>query len=367
MRKSRRYRPPLMPGHRTCPRSGPAGLHQVVHRPQHFLDGGHAVPHVEVAQVDAVGLEAQKAALDGFGQARAGCGALTGCAATVTMPAIPPRAARRAWSLPCMRRCLCRERGVRGGAFAASGVYAEVPLPRAGCTRRCLCRERGVRGGAFAATVYARCLCRERGVRGGAFAASGLYASGAWACGGWGGIAYFVAIATGAGELPDYLLRGPVGVGVRRVDEVPVALPSPNRSRRSSSPGQAVTPEARYAPAAGSAGSVSGRCGAVDSHIHVTAQELQRGIHQEPRCQPVAFAPLSVSSRAATEREQNEAQAESKTAGGKAHASDGTAVPVLPWPDQTPHNGDRSRGSGAVIWCVHRDASCRRLPGHISK
>ncbi len=315
MRKSRRYRPPLMPGHRTCPRSGPAGLHQVVHRPQHFLDGGHAVPHVEVAQVDAVGLEAQKAALDGFGQARAGCGALTGCAATVTMPAIPPRAARRAWSLPCMRRCLCRERGVRGGAFAASG----------------------------------------------------LYASGAWACGGWGGIAYFVAIATGAGELPDYLLRGPVGVGVRRVDEVPVALPSPNRSRRSSSPGQAVTPEARYAPAAGSAGSVSGRCGAVDSHIHVTAQELQRGIHQEPRCQPVAFAPLSVSSRAATEREQNEAQAESKTAGGKAHASDGTAVPVLPWPDQTPHNGDRSRGSGAVIWCVHRDASCRRLPGHISK
>ena len=173
MRKSRRYRPPLMPGHRTCPRSGPAGLHQVVHRPQHFLDGGHAVPHVEVAQVDAVGLEAQKAALDGFGQARAGCGALTGCAATVTMPAIPPRAARRAWSLPCMRRCLCRERGVRGGAFAASGVYAEVPLPRAGCTRRCLCRERGVRGGAFAASgVYAevplpragctrRCLCRR--------------------------------------------------------------------------------------------------------------------------------------------------------------------------------------------------------------
>jgi hypothetical protein len=33
-------------------------------------------------------------------------------------------------------------------------------------------------------------------------------------------------------------------------------------------------------------------------------------------------------------------------------------------PAQTPHNGDRSRGSGAVIWCVHRDASCRRLPGH---
>ena len=31
---------------------------------------------------------------------------------------------------------------------------------------------------------------------------------------------------------------------------------------------------------------------------------------------------------------------------------------------QTPHNGDRSRGSGAVIWCVHRDASCRRLPDH---
>jgi hypothetical protein len=50
---------------------------------------------------------------------------------------------------------------------------------------------------------------------------------------------------------------------------------------------------------------------------------------------------------------------------GPAHARDGTEVPVLPWPDQTPHNGDRSRASGAVLWCVHRDASCRRLPGHI--
>ncbi len=52
---------------------------------------------------------------------------------------------------------------------------------------------------------------------------------------------------------------------------------------------------------------------------------------------------------------------------GSAHARDGTEVPVLPWPDQTPHNGDRSRGSGAVIWCVRRDASFRRLPGHITK
>jgi hypothetical protein len=25
---------------------------------------------------------------------------------------------------------------------------------------------------------------------------------------------------------------------------------------------------------------------------------------------------------------------------GPAHARDGTEVPVLPWPDQTPHNGD---------------------------
>jgi hypothetical protein len=29
---------------------------------------------------------------------------------------------------------------------------------------------------------------------------------------------------------------------------------------------------------------------------------------------------------------------------GPAHARDGTEVPVLPWPDQTPHNADRSRG-----------------------
>ena len=138
---------------------------------------------------------------------------LQDAAATVTMPAVPPRAAPGVVPplyaqvpLPrpgCTQRCLCRDPVVCRGAFAASGLYAEVPLPRAGCMQRCLCRERVV--------------CR------GAFAASGLYASGAWACGGWGGIAYFVAIATGAGELPDHLLRGPVGVGVRRVDEVPVA------------------------------------------------------------------------------------------------------------------------------------------------
>ena len=56
---------------------------------------------------------------------------------------------------------------------------------------------------------------------------------------------------------------------------------------------------------ASSAGSGSGRSGPVDSHIHIAAQELQRGGRQEPRCQSEAFASLSVSSRAAAEREQN--------------------------------------------------------------
>jgi hypothetical protein len=47
---------------------------------------------------------------------------------------------------------------------------------------------------------------------------------------------------------------------------------------------------------------------------------------------------------------------------GQPTARDGTEVPALPWPDQTPHNADRSPGNGAVLWCVHRDASCGRLP-----
>jgi hypothetical protein len=33
---------------------------------------------------------------------------------------------------------------------------------------------------------------------------------------------------------------------------------------------------------------------------------------------------------------------------GPAHARDGTGVPVLQWPDQTPHNGDIPRG-----WCCY--------------
>ena len=56
------------------------------------------------------------------------------------------------------------------------------------------------------------------------------------------------------------------------------------------------------------------------------------------------------------DREQNGPDAESKAAGGKAHARDGTEVSVLPWRDQTPQNGGRSRGSDVVIWCMHRDA-----------
>src|SRR5580698_2642872 len=116
---------------------------------------------------------------------------------------------------------------------------------------------------------------------------------------------------------------------------------------------------------AGGAGSGPGRCGAVGSRIQIAAEELQGRGHQEPRCEPVAFAPVSVGSRAVAERDKNEADAEIKAAGGEAHAGDGMAVPVLPWPDQAPHRGDGPPGSGAVSWCVHRDASCRlrcRLP-----
>jgi hypothetical protein len=40
-----------------------------------------------------------------------------------------------------------------------------------------------------------------------------------------------------------------------------------------------------------------------------------------------------------TERDQNEADAELKAAGSKAHATDGMEVSVLKWPDQTPHHG----------------------------
>ena len=62
------------------------------------------------------------------------------------------------------------------------------------------------------------------------------------------------------------------------------------------------------------------------------------------------------------EREQNEAKGEGEAAGRKAHARNGTEMPTLPWQHRASHKG--LQGSGAVIWCVHRDASChlrRRL------
>ena len=125
----------------------------------------------------------------------------------------------------------------------------------------------------------------------------------------------------------------------------------------------AEDPGARQARAS-SAGSGSGRCGAGHLHLHRAAKELQRRKHQEPRCQPVAFAPIVASFRLTTQREQNEAEGESKAAGSKAHARNGTEVAVLPWRHRASHEG--LQGRGAVIWCVHRDASChlrRRLSG----
>ncbi|HYB00900.1 MAG TPA: hypothetical protein VED37_11835, partial [Ktedonobacteraceae bacterium] len=110
---------------------------------------------------------------------------------------------------------------------------------------------------------------------------------------------------------------------------------------------------------ASSAGSGSGRCGAGHLHLLRAAKELQRRKHQEPRCQPVAFAPILASFRLTTEREQNEAEGESKAASSKAHARNGTEVAVLPGQHRASHEG--LQGRGAVIWCVHRDASCHLL------
>ena len=94
----------------------------------------------------------------------------------------------RAWPGRCTQRCLCRDPVVRGGAFTATRLYAEVPLPRPRCTQRCLCRDPVVRRGASTATrLYAevplprpgctqRCLCRDPVVRRGASTATRLYA-----------------------------------------------------------------------------------------------------------------------------------------------------------------------------------------------
>src|SRR5579859_5196074 len=100
----------------------------------------------------------------------------------------------------------------------------------------------------------------------------------------------------------------------------------------------------------------TGRCGAGHLHLQVATEELQRRKRQEPRGEPVALAPVSASFRLTTERDQDEAEGESKAAGGKAHARDGTEVAVLPWSHRASHEGLQT--SGAVIWCVHRDASC---------
>ena len=99
-------------------------------------------------------------------------------------------------------------------------------------------------------------------------------------------------------------------------------------------------------------------------HLHIAAKELQRRKHQEPRCQPEAFAPILAGFRLTTEREQNEAEGESKATGSKAHACNGTEVAVLPWGHRASHEG--LQRCGAVIWCVHRDTSCHlrcRLSG----
>ncbi|MDQ2886200.1 MAG: hypothetical protein M3Y39_08945 [Chloroflexota bacterium] len=132
--------------------------------------------------------------------------------------------------------------------------------------------------------------------------------------------------------------------------------PQPKSGCFSASREPASSSSARQARAS-SAGSGSGRCGAGHLHVHIAAKELQRRKHQEPRCQPVTFAPILASFRLTTEREQNEAEGESKAAGSKAHARNGTEMAVLPWQHRASHEG--LQGRGVVIRCVHRDASCR--------
>ncbi len=69
--------------------------------------------------------------------------------ATTVIPPWQPGGvpARACGDRRCTQRCLCRDPGVRRGAFAATRVYAEVPLPRPGCTQRCLCGDPAVRKG----------------------------------------------------------------------------------------------------------------------------------------------------------------------------------------------------------------------------
>jgi hypothetical protein len=102
-------------------------------------------------------------------------------------------------------------------------------------------------------------------------------------------------------------------------------------------------------PCACSAGSGSGRCGAIDSEVPVATREIQRRNNQEESCPSVNAV-----------REAYEARRGLDTATGNMTDPKTAEVAVRHWVDQAPHAGARGQPfrSGVVVLCVHRDVSC---------
>jgi hypothetical protein len=100
-----------------------------------------------------------------------------------------------------------------------------------------------------------------------------------------------------------------------------------------------------------SAGSGSGRPGAIDGEVPVTAREIQRRDNQEEGCPSVDAV-----------REAYEARGGLDTATANARDPEAAEVAVLKWPDQALQAGPRGRcpppaqafRKGVVVLCVHR-------------
>ena len=102
----------------------------------------------------------------------------------------------------------------------------------------------------------------------------------------------------------------------------------------------------------------SGRCGASESEVPVATREIERRKNQEEGRPSVGAV-----------REAHTAADGRDTATGNTRDPRDAEVAVLPWVDQAVHAGSRGRypppaqtfGSGVVVGCVHRDASCRLI------
>ena len=109
------------------------------------------------------------------------------------------------------------------------------------------------------------------------------------------------------------------------------------------------------------AGSGSGRCGTSDGQVPRCPCEACRRCRQEQHRPPDSLRCEG------TPHERNGAKADQDDASGNAQAREATEMAVLPWRDYALHAGTRGRSpppaqpprSGAVIRCVHRDASCQ--------